>query len=270
MVAPIVNCSVLVLPAVYFNLKPCMKKILLTLAIVFLITQLRAQNFEVSIQANTGLFHYGGSSATAVSFIQEAYTDKLDYTNNPYGSKNGFSYGLDVQAQHVSKSGFIIGLQAGYDILRSKENINDYDPLTFILYTGANWTGDYQIQIPVKGQTVLQNQDINVNPYIGYRIQTKKIKIDVLPGIDLGFNINSYDKGKGTDSEGNVYRTDLELTNAPTDVRFRLGVAAWYGRFGITAAFSYGLTNLDKSNIGNDPYNAHSELLRFGITYRLF
>jgi len=241
-----------------------MKKALLTLLIILVAAQLYSQSFEVTLQANSGLFHYGGSSATSISSISEGF-NRVNYTNNPYGGKNGFSYSWDLQVQHVGKGGFIWGLQAGYDILRSKENINEYYPLFFPPFGSESYTG-----IPVKGQTFLQDQDININPYIGYRLQTKKIKIDFLPGIDLGFNINSQDKGNATDSENNLYRTNLKLTGAPTDVRPRFGIAAWCGRFGITAAYSYGLTNLDKNTNGDGPYNAHSELLRFGIAYRIF
>jgi len=243
-----------------------MKKALLTLTTIFVAAQLLAQNFEVSVQANSGLFRYGGSSATSNSFITEG-PNQVNYTNNPFGSKNGFSYGWDLQVQHAGKCGFIFGLQAGYDILRSKVNINEYHDSNFILFPGPNSPGGY-VEVPVKGQTYLQDQDININPYIGYRLQTKKVKIDLLPGIDLGINIGSYDKGYTIDGDRNIYRTNLKLTNAPTDVRPGFGIAAWYGRFGITAAYSVGLTNLDKSTAGNG--SAHSELLRFGITCRIF
>ncbi len=91
----------------------------------------------------------------------------------------------------------------------------------------------------------------------------------MMPGIDLGFDVNSYDKGRATDNDGNVYRTDLKLINAPTDVRLKLGVAATYKRFGITAAYLHGLTNLYKNTTGNGNGEAHSELLSFGITYRV-
>ena len=91
----------------------------------------------------------------------------------------------------------------------------------------------------------------------------------MMPGIALGFNINSYDKGKATDNYGNVYRTDLKLLDAPVDVRLKLGVAATYKKFGITAAYLHGLTNIYKNMNVNGSDDAHSELLSFGISYRI-
>jgi hypothetical protein len=228
-------------------------------------TQLFAQKFELSVQANSGLFHYSGVSSASVSFISAGATDKENYTNNPYGNKNGFSYGADIQDQYVSKCGFIAGLQAGYEVLRSKVDINGYIPSGFYLFFTSN--GDYQI--PVKGQTSLQDQDININPYVGYRLKIKNIKIDMMPGIDFGFNVGSYDKGKATDSTGNVYRTDSKKSNAPTDVRLKFGIAATYKRFAITASYAHGLRNLENNIIGDGSYEVHSELIRFGIAYKI-
>jgi len=252
-----------------------MKTTLLTLFSLFLITQVYGQKIELSFQANSGLFHYSGKSVAATSFINEGASDAPgqtnNYTNNPYGSKNGFSYGGDVQAQFVSKSGFIVGLQAGYELLRSKVDITYYEPLYFYLFYSAPLEplGNNPYQVPVKGQAFLQDQDININPYIGYRLQIKQIKLDLMPGIDLGFNVISYDKGKATASDGTVYRTDLKLPDAPADIRLRFGVAALYKKWGLTASFADGLTNLDKNAPGAGSPGAHSELIRFGIIYRI-
>jgi hypothetical protein len=239
-----------------------MKTLLLTVLSFFVLTHLIAQNIELSVQANSGLFHYSGNSAVSTSAIYQGPAPQQNYTNNPYGNKNGFSYGGDVQAQYASKNGFIWGLQAGYEVLRSKVGINSYYPLSFPGFYGPIGTAQ------VTGQTFLQDQDININPYIGYRLQINKIKIDMMPGIDMGFDMNSYDKGKATDSEGYVYRTDLKLPGAPTDIRLKLGVEANYKRFGIVAAYAHGLTNLYKVTTVSGSDDAHSELINLGITYR--
>jgi len=247
-----------------------MKAILLTLFIFILSTQLFAQRIEISLQANSGLFHYSGNDAASTTFINEGGIS--DYANNPYGNKNGFSYGGDVQAQYVSKSGFITGIQAGYEVLRSNVDIDEYNPSIITVFTDA--TGAFQI--PVKGQAFLQDQDININPYIGYRLDLKKIKIDIMPGMDIGINVNSYDKGSATATDGTVYKVDNKMSDAPIDLRLRFGIAAWFKRFGLTAGYAYGLTNF-ASNLdvnaggGSTPApNAHSELIRFGISYRIF
>ncbi len=245
-----------------------MKTLLLALLSFFVLTHLSAQNIEVSIQANSGLFHYSGNSAVSTSTIYPGSTPQQNYANNPYGSKNGFSYGGDIQAQHVSKNGFIWGLQAGYEVLRSKVTINSYYPSYPVLFSILAGP----ISIPTaqaNGQIFLQDRDINLNPYVGYRLILGEIKLDMMPGIDMGFDMNSCEKGKTTDSEGDIYQTNLKLLNPPTDVRLKLGVAATCKRFGITAAYLHGLTNLYKITTTNGNNEAHSELLSFGITYKI-
>ena len=91
-----------------------MKTLILTLFSILALTQLQAQKLEVSVQANSGLFHYSGNSATSATSINGASDPKNDYTNNPLGNKNAFSYGAAIQGQYVSKGGFILGMQAGY------------------------------------------------------------------------------------------------------------------------------------------------------------
>jgi hypothetical protein len=123
---------------------------------------------------------------------------------------------------------------------------------------------------PATGATYLQDKFINLNPYIGYRLNLKKIKLDILPGIDIGFNISSYDKGKAVITNyGTTYYTDFKRVNATNDVRVKLGVVSSYKKFGLNVSYAYGLTNYEKGVIGDGPNNVQSRLIRFGISYRL-
>lgn len=81
-----------------------------------------------------------------------------------------------------------------------------------------------------------------------------------MPGVDLGFNVSSRDKGSATTIDGNNTKVnvDRKLDKAPTDVRIKFGVAAIYKRFGLTASYAHGLTNYEKKMTGYD-YVAHSE-----------
>lgn len=150
---------------------------------ILLLPHAYAQKVEVAVQANSGLLHYSGNGAESETFFIPASTPNGYTSNNPYGNKNGFSYGFDVQAQYVNKGGFIMGLQGGYEVLKSKIDINSiYGFATVLDYTGYLTDGP----IPTTGQTSLQDQDIALNPYIGYRLKIKNVKIDLMPGIDLG------------------------------------------------------------------------------------
>jgi len=241
-----------------------MKKHLLTLLSIFILANAYAQKFELSVNANSGLYHFSGKSSTSTSFINGGGSADA-YTNNPYGSKNGFSYGGALQGQFVSKNGFIVGLQAGYDILRAKVNITQAYPDN-LPYT--NYVMGYTF--PAKGTTFLTGGYINLNPYIGYRLHAKKINIDLLPGMDIGINKSERDKGQATTTDnGTVYKVDRDLGKGPADIRLRFGAVATYNKIGINASFAHGITNFESHVIGDASYNVQSELVRFGITYRI-
>lgn len=244
-----------------------MKKLTLTLSLLFILTNLFAQKIELSVQASSAFLHYSGKSATAETFINSG---SASYTNNPYGTKTGFGYGLGLQGQYVSKGGFIAGVQAGYDRLRSKVNIIGVITPQFNL---ADYIIDYA-PLPAKGQTYLTSRSINISPYLGYRLNIKKVKLDLMPGVDLGFNLSLYDKGSATTTgDYTTYKTNYKETNAPTDVRIKFGVAASYKRYGITASFAHGLTNYESRMIGDGTsvpsFEAHSELIKLGVGYRI-
>ncbi|MCO5950124.1 hypothetical protein [Mucilaginibacter flavidus] len=248
-----------------------MKAFTLTLSFFFILTGVYAQKIEFSVQANSGFFRYAGKSATAESYIHQGQPKISNYTNNPYGNKSGFGYGAGLQGQFVSKGGFIAGLQAGYEALKSKVDINgillyntSYDYLP-----GANF-----VQAPpvdARGETYLKNKFLNVSPYIGYRIGLKNIKLDLMPGIDLGFTLTTYENGKATTTDGNntTVQTGLKHDKAPTDVRIKFGAALIYNRVGLNASYAHGLTNYQGNIIGDANFEAHSELMRFGVSYRL-
>lgn len=248
-----------------------MKILALTLSLFFISTSLYAQKIEFSVQANSGLFRYAGKSATAESYIHQGPPKVSNYTNNPYGGRNGFGYGANLQGQFVSKGGFIAGLQAGYEVLKSKVDING-----ILLYNTSNVylpdiTYIQEPPVKAKGETYLKNKFINVSPYVGYRINLKKMKLDLMPGFDLGFGLSTYENGKATTTDGSntTVQTDLKREKAPTDVRLKFGAALIYDRFGLTAAYARGLTNYQANLIGDTDVEAHSELMRFGVSYRL-
>lgn len=250
-----------------------MKIFLLTMLNICVLSGLQAQKIEISIQASSGLFHYAGAGTASASSINQGPSTGQDYTNNPYGHKNGFSYSIGIQGQHVGKSGFIIGIQGGYDILRSKVDITGYYPF-YVFFPFADSYYAVPYAMPAKGQGFLQNREVNLNPYLGYRVKLKKISLDILPGIDVAFNLSSYDKAKATPAYPSsnqvpeTYQTNFKRPNTPTDIRLRLGLNANYRRIAITTSYAHGLTSYDKNMTGGN-YNVHSELIRFGIAFKI-
>jgi len=231
-----------------------MKKTLLTFFSLLLLTQLYAQKFEVSILANSALFHYSGNGTTSASFINYAQPPFNSYPNYSFGNKNGLSYGAGIQAQYVAKCGFIAGLQAGYDVLRSKADITAVDGATILPFPDT-----FSSSTPVKGSSVVQNEFINLNPFVGYRLPIKKINIDLLIGLDLPFGVGSYEKSSSTAADGTVYKTDVNYGKGGFDLRDRFGITISYHRYGITASYAHGLINHSADLLDDSPtvYEAH-------------
>jgi len=242
-----------------------MKKIFIVILFFFSFS-VKAQHIELALQAYGGLFHFSGgttSSESAVNLASSIYGQSPN--NNPFGSNNAFSYGFGARATLVKKSGFIFGLSAGYELLRSSLAISS-------VYINSNISGNafYDIissyQINASGQTILTSKQVIMSPFIGYRIKVNKVKIDFMPGVDFGFNLKSTEADQASDTNGNNYFTSTNLQRLPTDLRLKFGAAMSFLNYGLTAGFSQGLTNLNKNTANN---SANSEFLQLGISYKL-
>jgi hypothetical protein len=234
-----------------------------TLVVLLLITT-QATNLSVGqstesiLALNSGLFSFHGVSAEKTSQINLASNGSSGYTNNPFGAKNGLSYGLSYQIQHISRGNFITGISVGYENLRSKttiDRVNGYDN-----------TGTFQEV--VAGQTYLSNNLINAFPFLGYRIKRNQFSIDLIGGLDIGYLLSSREKGEATGVNGKTYSTSLDRTGIKTDLRPRVQLAVFYGKIGAYAGYAYGLSNYRSGWVGGRN-ECNAELIRFGILYKM-
>ncbi|WP_207425620.1 outer membrane beta-barrel protein [Pedobacter sp. SYSU D00535] len=204
-----------------------------------------AQHTELSLQANTGLFSFGGESAERVSFIYNTRT------NNPYGKGSGLSYGLAAELKKATRRNQILGIQLGYESLASNIKINEIIIDDMI--------------IEEQGNTVLRNQFINVHPFFGKRFNAKYLPFDVTIGAEFGFGLKSEEKLS-------VESFDLETSHdhpiPDLDFRLRIGLATRIKQLGFQAGYSHGLTNYTAEMEGADREN-YSRMIRLGISYTL-
>ena len=233
-----------------------MKKILLTITALLILTIAHGQITEYRISLNSGLFSFTGLSASATSSIIPGDQLNLSYTNNPYGSKSGLCYGLSGNIQRVTKQNFILGLDLGYEVLRSKVIINQID--------GSTVESIY----PATGKTFLNNNFLNTNPFFGYRIVSKPIVLDITAGIDYAYCLNANEAGHATDSNGRKYETSRERKTIKSEVRPRIQISTNYKEFGLYLGYSYGLTNY-MSGYWGGTWESYARLLRFGLTYQI-
>ena len=229
-----------------------MKKILLTLIAVCALTLSYGQKTEFRISLNSGLFSFHGKSAEKISFIN--YNDKTQsgYTNNPYASENGLCFGLSGNIKRVTIKNFIFGIDLGYEVLRSKIQIDEI----------FGYTGSSTYQIPAKGQTFFKYSCINLNPFWGYRLATKPINFDLTGGLDLGDCLRTKEDGTATAANGVSYIASGNRNIIKFEIRPRIQIAADYKKFGAYLGYSFGF-------LMHSTNGCHERLLRFGLTYQL-
>lgn len=234
-----------------------MKKFGFLILSLFIITSAFAQNTEYSIHLNSGLFSFGGESATTNSSIIVSDVATIEnYTNNPYGKEKALSYGLAAQIKRITENRLIFGLQAGYEIVRSRVHINSV-------------SGEFMVtpEVP-SGNTVLSHGFINLYPQAGKRFIFNEIETDLVIGPEFGFNTFSREKGQANLGNDITVKTDTERNNPGTDIRIRTSLTVYFKSWGVSAGYSYGLHNYSKNLIGGDR-ERYSQFIRFGITYRI-
>jgi len=236
-----------------------MKAIICASVVLLFATQSIAQTIEVSAYATAGLSHYVGNYATATAYIGPSISgresiDKRD--NNPYGSKRTFSNSFGAQGQFISKQGIIGGLQIGIENLRSEVHIDEYK-------------GTYPQTFSYDATSTLARQFLNINPYVGYRILLNNVKIDLMPGLDIGLSMSGIKRIKSDDT-GRPYLAEERVKDIPVDYRLRFGSAIYYNRIGLVASYSRGLKNYVAITKGSQTAEAKSEVMRLGLTYRFY
>lgn len=230
-----------------------MKKALLLLFISLYTLKVNAQKIELSVSANSGLFSFTGKSAENTSFI---IAGGHNYTNNPYGTKNGLAYGLSANAKKVFANHYLLGLDFGYEMMSSKININR------VSSSGSS-------TLPATGITNLNSQFLNLHPNLGFRFGQSKTTFDLTAGIDFGIILKSEEKGEATTTTGVIVNTTIDRKHLKTDIRPRLQLATNYQKLGIYAGYSYGLSNYREGITGGGTWEASSRVIRFGLSYRI-
>ena len=226
------------------------------LGILFL-TNVYSQKTEYSLRLNSGLFSFSGQSSEASTFINYNLDRNDGYTNNPYGSKSGLSYGISGNISRVTKNNIIFGIDLGYELLRSKidiEGVREHNRTT-------NET------VAVEGHTNLNYNFLNTFPNIGYRFVISKINIDFSGGIDFAYCLNTTEKGSAT-STTREYNTTRDRKTIETELRPRIQIGIYRGNVGAYFGYSKGLRNYKSGYVGG-VNEAYGNLIRFGLKYKI-
>lgn len=234
-------------------------KFFLIIFFLLFLTNLSGQKTEIRGAINSGLFSFSGHSSGSTTSINWDDRTNSGYTNNPYGSENALCYGFSLNFKRVTKKHFLLGIDLGYDRLRSKISIDKID----------GYDGVSVYQFAANGKTFLNNSFLNLNPFFGYRIDSKNISFDLTGGFEIGYCLDAGEKGTATDSNGNRYSTSRDSKTVKTDIRPGIQFAAYYHRLGLYAGYSSGLVNYMMYEKGDALWESYARLIRFGVTYRI-
>ncbi len=233
-----------------------MKQIIWMVMLMTGSTVVYGQRTEFSGQAGSGLFSFRGPGAVSETRIYGNDTPPLFVLGNPYGRRSGFSYSVAGQIQHITRSGFIYGVQAGYESLTSRVGI------TTITYAEIFPI----IPQPTAGWATLRNQYVNVQPFVGKRFGNQHVSLDVTAGADLAGGLSSHEQSESQGTMG-YHTTDMDRPHPSVDLRPRVNLTGYYRAFGLSLGYSHGLT---KYTI--DPYSdnrIYGRMWRVGVVYRL-
>ena len=211
-----------------------------------------AQKTEVSINLNSGLYSYGGVATISVSAINGTV-----YTNNPYGTRGGLSYGLSFNAKRITRGNFVFGADLGYEMLRSKLKLDYMDVI-----------GD--IASNFEGRTYLNTSFINLFPYLGGRFWVSEQAFDLVGGADLGYILSAREKGdaKSVDNSSFHIETDRDRKNLKTDFRPRIQLSTRFDQVGAYVGYAQGVKDYKAGMVGG-PTGAYSRMWRVGLSYYL-
>ena len=118
------------------------------------------------------------------------------------------------------------------------------------------------------GETFLNSNSLNLNPFGGYRFNINKFPLDLVGGFDIGSLLDTREKGNATATDGVEYSTSLDRKTIKMDFRPRIQISTDYKKLGLYLGYSIGLVNYMEDYIGG-VNEAYSKIIRFGLTYQI-
>jgi hypothetical protein len=209
------------------------KRIAVSLLLSLSLAPLFAQETEIQVQFNSGLFAFEGKTTTSNTHLNYSEIDAFRVTNNPNSNLRALSYGVSVNAKKVMRPNLLFGADLGLEVLRNSVHI------TSVLIATNN---SYEAE----GKSNLNNYFLNFFPYLGYRFEYDKWALDLTA----------------------VYNISATRTSVPFDFRPRFQLALRYDKVGIYGGYSFGQTNYH-ADIG--PFNGcYASYFRFGLTCQVY
>ncbi|KQS31375.1 outer membrane beta-barrel protein [Dyadobacter sp. Leaf189] len=215
-----------------------------------------AQKTSLSVYLNGGLGAFRGESTVKTTSLSTGgpFCRCEGSQANSFGAKNAVSYGAGFILQRQFKSNVLLGLDLGYELLRTKASLTELQLDDMIMQ--------------VDGKSISYNHFANIFPHVGYQFNVNEdFHIAVSGGADFGIGLDSYHKLTVTDFIKRSYNNTDIIPGL--DFRPRLQVELGSDKLSFRAGYSYGLKNWMGHYDGGNP-EAYMNVIRLGARYRLF
>ncbi|HWV30058.1 MAG TPA: outer membrane beta-barrel protein [Dyadobacter sp.] len=234
-------------------------KILSILPFLFICQLSFAQRTTFSAGLNSGVSQFTGPSAskTTTSSTGGPFCNCEGRASSYLGSVPATTYGASVAVQHEFKNHFLLALETGYENLRTRINIENFqvDDMIFATENAYNIT---------------RSHFINIFPSAGYNFPLdENLSLSVRGGADFGIGLGSssrlvvkevFDKDQYTDHSG---------LGDGLDFRPRIEAKISGKRLGLAVSYAHGMTNWLNGWAGG-PTELHMRVWRVGVQYRIF
>ncbi len=151
-----------------------------------------SQTHELRVGVTSGVSNFTGAGSEAKSTLIGS-TQQDFYTSNPYGKKYGINIGGALDYRYIFANNLILGLEGAYERLQTKIDLEGSE-----FMNGS------------RGQTQLNQQFINFNPFVGYRVFFEPMTMDIQLGMDIAKVLSIKEKGSIEDKQGNKTKFDRD------------------------------------------------------------
>ncbi|TCJ14477.1 hypothetical protein EPD60_10845 [Flaviaesturariibacter flavus] len=219
---------------------------------------LQAQKTELRLALNSGVFRYTGNGVENTSSINYGTQEGQGYTNDVYGSHGALGYGASLDLQRVTRYGLLLGLRAGPEVLRSRQQISEV----------SVWDGYNNKQVSANGSTHFSQSYIGISPFLGWRAPAGPVSLDATVGLEFGIPLSAWESGSALGADGQRYTVArYRRYHGLADGRYRFQLGANYRRYGAYLGYSAGQIDMRSVMIGGSS-EAYSRYLRFGLSRR--
>lgn len=218
-----------------------------------------AQRTTFSAGLNTGISRFTGASAekTTSTSTGGLFCNCVPRAAGYTGNVPAVTYGANLAVQHEYKNHFLLGLEAGYENLRTRINIEEYqiDDMRFKTENAYNIT---------------RNHFINIFPSAGYNFPlAENLDLSLRGGADFGIGLSSSSRLVIREMFEDDQFTDHDGLTPGLDFRPRIEAKISGKRLGLTVNYSHGVINWLTGWAGG-PTELYMRVWRVGVQYRIF